>query len=205
MLDIPLPLASSIRERTIPKFMNGTTPPPLPPPAPALPPKTAPLAVWSFVLGILSLVCFGLLAAIPAIICGHKALDRIKKSSGTLTGNGLAIAGLITGYLGATLVTISMVGLLAAIAIPNFVKARQTAQQNACINNLRIIQSAKQEWALENQKPSDATPTENDLTPYLPNHLMPHCPAGGTYTIGNVTNPPTCTIPGHQLSDFNSN
>jgi hypothetical protein len=180
-------------------FMNGTTPPPMPPPAPAMSPKTEPLAIWSLVLGIVSLVCCGILAAIPAVIFGHKALDKIKNSSGTLDGNGLAVGGLITGYIGAVLGTISIIGLLAAIAIPNFVKARDISMQNACINNLRQIQAAKQEWALENQKPESATPTENDLTPYFPDHKMPQCPAGGIYTIGAVTNPPTCSIPNHVL------
>jgi len=161
--------------------------------------KTSPLAVWSLILGILSLLCLSIFAAIPAVICGHKALNRIKNSSGTLEGNGLAIGGLITGYFGIVM-AIFCIPMLAAIAIPNFVKARDTSMQNACINNLRQIYAAKQEWALENSKPADATPTENDLTPYLQNHQMPHCPAGGIYTIGVVTNPPTCSIPNHVLS-----
>ena len=86
-----------------------------------------------------------------------------------------------------------------AIAIPNFIKARDTSQQNACINNLRQIEAAKEQWALEAGKPEDAVPTVNDLTPYFTNHRMPQCPAGGIYTIGAVTNPPTCSIPNHRL------
>jgi competence protein ComGC len=176
--------------------MNGTTPPSFPPSGPAQPPKTSALAIWSLVLGILSVLGCCILIAIPAVICGHTALGRIRKSSGTLQGEGLAIAGLITGYVGMVIWI-----LLAIIAIPNFVKARDTAQTNACINNLRQIYAAKQQWALENSKPADAVPTENDLTPYLENHQMPHCPAGGVYTIGAVTNNPTCSIPSHKLSD----
>jgi hypothetical protein len=179
--------------------MNGTNPPSLPPSGAPVMSKTSPLAVWSLILGILSLLCLSIFAAIPAVICGHKALNRIKNSSGTLEGNGLAIGGLITGYFGIVM-AIFCIPMLAAIAIPNFVKARDTSMQNACINNLRQIYAAKQEWALENSKPADATPTENDLTPYLQNHQMPHCPAGGIYTIGVVTNPPTCSIPNHVLS-----
>ena len=57
------------------------------------------MAVASLVLGILSVVCCGLLAGIPAIICGHMALSQIKKSGGTIGGNGMAIAGLVMGYL----------------------------------------------------------------------------------------------------------
>ena len=91
-------------------------------------------------------------------------------------------------------------GLLAAIAVPNFVKARETAQQNACINNLRIIESAKQQWALENNKPENATPLNRDLTQFLPNNAMPTCPKGGRYTVGKISLAPKCSQPGHALS-----
>ncbi|HTR43105.1 MAG TPA: DUF4190 domain-containing protein [Pseudomonadales bacterium] len=174
--------------------MNGINPPPLESSGSALPPKTSALAIWSLVLGILSLLGCCILVAIPAVICGHMALGKIRKSSGMLQGEGLAIAGLITGYIGMVLWV-----LLALIAIPNFEKARQTAQMNMCINNLRQIDAAKQEWAMENSKPADTVPTENDLTPYLQNHVMPHCPAGGVYTIGAVNEPPTCSVPNHVL------
>src|SRR5579871_3665304 len=109
--------------------MNESTPPPVPAPAPQLA-KTSGLAIWSLVLGILSLMCFSIFAAIPGVICGHKAQTRIKNSGGTLTGNGLAIAGLVTGYLGIAW-AIFVIPLMMAIAIPNFVKARAVAQENA--------------------------------------------------------------------------
>jgi hypothetical protein len=70
--------------------MSETIPPPL---ENVSQPKTSALAIWSLVLGILSLVCFTIFAAIPGVICGHKALGKIKRSNGTLTGQGLAIAG----------------------------------------------------------------------------------------------------------------
>jgi type II secretory pathway pseudopilin PulG len=92
--------------------------------------------------------------------------------------------------------------MMLAIAIPNFVKARDTAQQNACINNLRQIDAAKKEWALENGKAGGDVPTMADLTPYFKDGKFPVCPASGTYTIGAVTNPPTCSIPGHKLPDY---
>ncbi len=176
-------------------------------------PKTSALVIWSLVLGILSLTCFSILSAIPGVICGHKALSKIKQSNGALGGQGLAIAGLVTGYLG-ILWAVIFIPMMMAIAIPNFVQARNTAQMNACINNLRQIDAAKQEWALENGKKGDAVPTVQDLTPYMrngvytiPNHrtpdtnngVFPTCPAGGTYTIGAVSNAPTCSIPGHKF------
>ncbi len=173
-----------------------------PPPVPAV--QKCGLATWSLVLGImaivLSMVCIGPLFAIPAVICGHIAYGRVKHSGGRLTGDGLALGGLITGYISIALIPV--IGLLAAIAVPNFVKARTTAQQNACINNLRIIDGAKQQWALENHKDANAKPTPADLDKYLPSGFTSlQCPNGGTYTINVVGSEPTCSVPGHSLSN----
>ena len=179
------------------KLMNETIPP-LPGTAPQ--PKNSALAIWSLILGILSLTCFSIFSAIPGVICGHKALSRIKQSGGALTGQGLAIAGLVTGYLGIVWALL-FIPLMLAIAIPNFVKARDTAMQNACVNNLRQIDAAKQQWALQNSKGAGDVPTEADLKPFLKDGVFPICPGGGTYTIGAVSNSPTCSVPGHQLSE----
>ena len=123
--------------------MNGTIPPLLPAASGA---QNDPLAIWSMILGIVSMMGCTFFTGLPGIICGHLALSRIKQSGGRLDGNGFAVAGLVTGYLGST---VFFIGMLAAIAIPNFVKARETALQNGCINNLRIIEVAKNQWALE--------------------------------------------------------
>jgi competence protein ComGC len=93
---------------------------------------------------------------------------------------------------------IAVPGMLAAIAIPNFVKARTTAQQNACINNLRMIDAAKMQWSLEKNKKDGDVPTQEDLLPYV-GPKWPTCPAGGTYTIGAIGQKPTCSIPSHRL------
>jgi ABC-type transporter Mla subunit MlaD len=73
----------------------------------------------------------------------------------------------------------------------------------ACINNLRLIDAAKQQWVLENKKQNtDAPPTLEDLRPYLghgPNGELPACPDGGVYTVGPIGEKPTCNIPGHVL------
>jgi hypothetical protein len=92
---------------------------------------------------------------------------------------------------------VAVPAMLAAIAIPNFVKARTVSQENACINNLRQIDAAKQEWALEKGKKTGDVPDKEDLLPYL--RSWPVCPSGGIYTIGAVGEKPTCSIPGHQL------
>ena len=147
----------------------------IPPIGSVAPPKTSALAIWSLVLGILSLFCFSIFAAIPGVICGHKALSRIKRSGGTLAGQGLAIAGLVTGYVG-ILLAIVVIPMMMAIAIPNFVKARERAQTIVCLNNLRRIASAKQQWALENKKQPTDIPTQSDLAPFL-NWRLLKCPA----------------------------
>jgi chromosome segregation ATPase len=73
------------------------------------------------------------------------------------------------------------------------------AQLNACVNNLRQIDAAKQQWALENNKTADAIPSAQDLLPYFTNMIFPACPSGGAYTINAVNVSPTCSIPGHVL------
>jgi hypothetical protein len=81
-------------------------------------------------------------------------------------------------------------------------EAHKAQSANACINNLRLIDASKQQWALENKKQSTDTPTMDDLRPYLgrgPNGELPACPDGGVYAIGTVGEKPTCSIPVHVL------
>jgi len=88
--------------------------------------------------------------------------------------------------------------VLAAMALPALAKAKERAQQVNCINNLRVIQSAKQQWALETGKPETATPTWEELQSYLgPSASKIRCPKGGDYTVGAVSASPTCSIHGH--------
>jgi prepilin-type N-terminal cleavage/methylation domain-containing protein len=103
------------------------------------------------------------------------------------------------------MIVVAIIGLLAAIAIPNFVRARTTSQQNACINNLRLIDAAKQQWALEKGQASSATPAGTDLQPYLGRGTageLPYCPVDTTTTFGtsyspnNVGTKPVCNIVG---------
>jgi hypothetical protein len=69
----------------------------------------------------------------------------------------------------------------------------------SCINNLRLIDGAKQQWALEHQKPAGALLTAADLTPYVKSNALPVCPAGGVYTLNPVGLAPICNISGHAL------
>jgi prepilin-type N-terminal cleavage/methylation domain-containing protein len=103
------------------------------------------------------------------------------------------------------MIVVAIIGLLAAIAIPNFVKARTTSQQNACINNLRLIDAAKQQWALEQRQQTTSSPNANgsDLQPYLgrgANGELPTCPVDpanaftSSYIINVVGTSPQCNI-----------
>lgn len=82
-------------------------------------------------------------------------------------------------------------------------QARQNSQAvNICINNLRMIDMAKQQWAVEKGKTANDIPQPADILPYIPNSngIFPQCPAGGRYTLNAVSIAPTCSIPGHVLS-----
>jgi prepilin-type N-terminal cleavage/methylation domain-containing protein len=99
------------------------------------------------------------------------------------------------------MIVVAIIGLLAAIAIPNFVHARAKSQAIACINNMHQIDGAVTEWALElGKKTGDPAPSlTSDLTPYLKlnaNNAIPSCPAGGSYVMGLVGAVPqvTCNL-----------
>ena len=112
--------------------------------------------------------------------------------------NAALIIGLVVG--GALLIVVFMIGLLAAIAVPNFVKARKASQAAACINNLRMIDGAKAVWALENRKEMGTLPADSDLFGTGKQiQVRPVCPAGGTYTLHPVGTRPGCSIPGHVM------
>jgi hypothetical protein len=96
--------------------------------------------------------------------------------------------------------------LFAVLTIPNFVRDPWTSPANACINNLRQIDSAKNQWALEHNAKSNDIVTINDIRPYIESERnnsfikldakgnLPKCPSGGIYTIGKIGEPPICSI-----------
>ncbi|MFO1512698.1 MAG: prepilin-type N-terminal cleavage/methylation domain-containing protein [Verrucomicrobiota bacterium] len=101
------------------------------------------------------------------------------------------------------MIVVAIIGLLAAIAIPNFVRARNTSQQNACINNMRQIDSATQQWALETGAKDSSAPS-SAVWGYVKNG-KPSCPVGPTpYVLpSSVVAGPVCpnvgSLPGHVL------
>jgi prepilin-type N-terminal cleavage/methylation domain-containing protein len=101
------------------------------------------------------------------------------------------------------MIVVAIIGLLAAMAIPNFVHAQQVARTNTCISNLRYIDGAKQQWALEQRKQDTDTPTGSDLQPYLGRGAggsLPSCPADAaqsfatSYAPQSVGTRPVCLI-----------
>jgi len=91
------------------------------------------------------------------------------------------------------------IGMLSAIAIPSFMKARTTSQKNTCINNLRQLDSAKEQWAMASGSTDGTEPVEAEVLQYIKGGVMPTCPQGGTYTLNAIGVEPTCSHPDHSL------
>ena len=98
------------------------------------------------------------------------------------------------------MIVVAIIGLLAAIAIPNFIKARETSQQKACISNLRQLDAAKATFALENKKAGSYPVVFSEIVgPTLYVRDMPSCPANGNYFENFVDGHTLCTVAGHTL------
>ena len=100
------------------------------------------------------------------------------------------------------MIVVAIIGLLAAIAIPSFVKARNTSQQNACVNNLRQIDSGKEQWAMAQSKADGDTVVTDDVNDYVKGDTTPKCPAGGTYTYNAIGSAPDCDSDSITSHDF---
>lgn len=131
---------------------------------------------------------YGLPFAICAFLLGGVGWFLITRRNSSMSRNAKALIAL-TSFLCA--------GFVFAAVIPMFIKAIYTTSANACPNNLRLIDSAKQQWALEQNRKVGDIVTENDLKPYVgrgPDGEFPECPAGGAYIIGRVGEPPRCSV-----------
>ena len=132
--------------------------------------------------------------------CGYNYTTRKnypKSKSGALIGCAIAA--------GIAFLIVPVVGLLAAIAIPSFMKARITSQQNSCINNLRQIESAKEQWALETGQPGGTAVVDTEVAQYIiGGSAAILCPAGGTVTYNPVGTNARCDHPDadHKLQDY---
>lgn len=89
--------------------------------------------------------------------------------------------------------------VIGVVVLTSFIRARTTPAMNACVNNLRQLEGAKEQWKLENHKGTNDVPAWEDLLPYL--RQKPVCPQGGTYILGRAGEPPRCLFGGtHTLS-----
>jgi hypothetical protein len=150
------------------------------------------LIFWAFLNAEWPLRDMVIASGIPTVLAtGFAASGRF-----LLTRRGSPLSKKALGWIACLWMSTTL--LLVAVAVPNFIRARTTTAKNACINSLRQIDGAKQQWALENNITTNAQPSWNDILPYLgrgTNTKMPHCPHGGTYTIGRVDEPPRCSVP----------
>jgi prepilin-type N-terminal cleavage/methylation domain-containing protein len=97
------------------------------------------------------------------------------------------------------MIVVAIIGLLAAIAIPSFMKARTTSQKNACIENIRQIEGGKEQWAMEANKKTGDDIVTTAVAAYIKGGVFPGCPASGTYTYNVVGTDVACSITEHKL------
>jgi prepilin-type N-terminal cleavage/methylation domain-containing protein len=96
------------------------------------------------------------------------------------------------------MIVVLIIGLLAALVVPSFIRARADAQKNVCIDNLRVIEGAKEQWALLYEKAQGAIVNDDEVNSLLKKGARPECPADGTYTYGVVGASPECSLAGEK-------
>jgi len=95
------------------------------------------------------------------------------------------------------MIVVLIIAILLAIAIPNFLRARETSRAKSCQANMRQIETAKEQWAMDNRKAAGDTPGAADLvTEYMrgTEDTLPTCPSSGTYTVGDMSTRPVCSV-----------
>ena len=91
------------------------------------------------------------------------------------------------------MIVVAIIGLLIAVAVPNFSKMRKDAQKTACHAQLKQIDGSKEMWATQEKRADGDTPSESQLGAYFKDG-MPTCPGGGSYTIGPVGSDANCSV-----------
>jgi hypothetical protein len=139
------------------------------------------------------------LAALQKMMMGDT--NQTSASVTIVTPEGVLLSGLssMNGRDMVTAMAAAPVGMMAAIAIPSFVKARSTSSSMSCVNNLRMMDAGKEQWAMEANKETGAEPDLQGVCAYIKGARLPVCPQGGEYSLNAIGQNPTCTIPGHEL------
>lgn len=159
--------------------------------------RTEGQAIASMVLGIVSIISCGILTAIPAVICGHIAKKKIRNDAENLQGDGMALSGLIMGYIVIGISILVIPAILLAIGIPAFAQARDSAMEKSCLNNMRILEAAKEACALEQSLPEGSSVTEEQIGVYIEGGLESiHCTEAGEYIIRPIGIPAGCSVHG---------
>ncbi|WFB34856.1 DUF4190 domain-containing protein [Kiritimatiellota bacterium B12222] len=156
------------------------------------PQKTLELAVASMVLGILGFILLGPFASIPAVICGHIAKSKFKQTPDQYTGEGMALAGLIMGYIQIAFFVL-LIPLLIVIAVPALHQARSEAIEKECENNLRLLEATKMMVIMEKEYPVGEILSDEDMVEIYAVTTF-SCPHGGEYMINPVGWPPSCSV-----------
>jgi prepilin-type N-terminal cleavage/methylation domain-containing protein len=99
------------------------------------------------------------------------------------------------------MIAVMIIGILLAVAVPQWVKARESTRTRSCLKNLQEIESAKDRWAMEYKRASGSAVAEADIAGEFLKGNLPLCPSGGTYTIGNVDALPSCSTHGTVASN----
>ena len=99
------------------------------------------------------------------------------------------------------MIVVLIIAILLAIAIPNFLHAREASRAKSCQGNMRQVETAKEQWAMDTKAASTATPTMTELTTdYIKS--TPACPSSGTYTVGDMATRPVCSITTNGTGDY---
>jgi type IV pilus assembly protein PilA len=159
--------------------VSGPGSPPTPPES-AAPQRTDGKAIASLILGFFF---FSLPAAIVAVILGHMSLSEIRKSAGSLKGEGLAIGGLVLGYMG--LATIPLL-IVAAIAIPNLLRARIAGNESSAVSAIRILNTAEVSYTASHPS-AGYTCSLSDLRELIDPRLVSGARSGYVLALENCT------------------
>jgi len=154
--------------------------------------KTTGVAIASLILGILGLMCLGPLGSIPAIICGHIGLSAVKKNPETLQGGGMALAGLIMGYIQIVLLIL----FFAIILIPAFTSGLDKAHAVVCTAHMRNIETAKDTLAMKEGLGDFSEVDVQAVNKILGSDMESSCPEGGVIEYSPIGVSPSCSVHG---------